>query len=111
MLLTALMAAMGVASMQAEKVAQAIWTAGNTTLTFIYDETVYNEGDTFNGETVTNVWSGEKLSQQYKDYGYIVIDNWNYEVIGNMTTAVFDESFKDFAPTNTSYWFHSCSKI
>ena len=113
MLLTVLMAAMSIASMQAEKVAQAIWTAGNTTLTFIYDETVYNEGDTFNGETVTNVWSGEKLSQQYTMglYGYFTNDNWNEEVRGNMTTAVFDESFKDFAPTNTSYWFNSCSKM
>ena len=96
-------------SAQAEKVAQAIWTAGNTTLTFIYDETVYNEGDIFKGETVTNVWNGDMLSQQYETYwGETWENNWNDDVKNNMTTAVFEMSFKGFAPTNTSCWFSSC---
>jgi hypothetical protein len=44
---TVLIAAMSIASMQAEKVAQAIWTAGNTTLTFIYDEFRHRESDRY----------------------------------------------------------------
>ena len=99
---------MSIASMQAEKVAQAIWTAGNTTLTFIYDETVYNEGDTFNGEIVTNVWKGVDLNKTLAEqYVY----KWNKALQESITKAVFKESFKDFAPTNTSYWFYNCEKL
>lgn len=100
--IVAFMVAMSVASAQAEKVAQAIWTAGNTTLTFIYDETEYNEGDTFNGETVTNVWKGEELNNGY---------NWNKNLQASIKKAVFEESFKNYAPTKTSYWFCNCKNL
>ena len=43
------------------KTAQAIWTAGNTTLTFTYEEPV-SVGSTYNGQTVSAVWSGTDVT-------------------------------------------------
>ena len=45
----------------AEKTPQAIWCESNTTLYFINSETVYAEGGTYDGQTVTNVWSGNDV--------------------------------------------------
>lgn len=39
---------------------QVFWCEGNTTLSFLYDEP-YEEGATYNGQTVTSVWSGDDI--------------------------------------------------
>ena len=100
-ILLATLALVSFMTMWAQKTPQAIWTEGNTTLTFINSETVYAEGDTFNGETVTNVWSGSQVTE--------VSDNtppkWKNVSNKTVTSVVFDESFQDVKPTSTSQWF------
>ena len=83
---------------------QAIWTKGNTTLTFLSSEKLYAPGDDFNGQTVTNVWSGEDVTNSPTSaYSY---PNWNSSVNSSLTTVVFDESFKNIKPQSTAYWFN-----
>lgn len=89
----------------AQKTAQVIWTEGNATLTFINSETVYAKGDNFNGETVTEVWSGSRVTNTGST------PYWQTVVWRTLTTAVFDESFKDVRPLSTCRWFGSCSSL
>lgn len=93
-------------TVKAEKTAKAIWTAGNTTMTFVYDERTYNVGDTYGVETITNVWEGNEVigdvSGQRK---------WTNTVSSSLTKVVFDESFKDASPTSCAYWFYNCIKL
>ena len=92
----------------AENIAQVIWTEGNTTLTFLSSENLYAQGDDLNGQTVTNVWSGEDVTNSPTWFYH---PKWNSSVNSSLTTVVFDESFKDVKPQSTAYWFYECSKL
>ena len=98
-----------------EKVAQAIWTKGNTTLTFIYDEKVYKEGDLFNGQIVTNVWNDKCEDYEdgsiYKTYWNCEYYKWNDDVRTSLTRAEFDKSFADFTLADTRGWFSECVEL
>ena len=56
-----------------ESVAQAIWTEKNTTLTFYYGPQV-SANDSFNGEIVTDVWSGTDVTDSE------IGPQWNYQI-------------------------------
>ena len=71
------------------KTAQAIWTAGNTTLTFTYEEPVSVRG-TYGGQTVTAVWSGTDVTATGTTN-----PGWLTTVKGSLTTVVFKSVFKD----------------
>ena len=83
---------------------QVVWTEGNTTLTFISSENFYGPGDTFNGETVTDVWinfnTGEYSSPK-----------WLSTVQGTLTHVVFDDSFASYLPPSCSCWFYNCGQL
>ena len=85
----AAMTIMSVLSVQAEKTAQLIWTAGNATITFIYDEKVYNEGDSYNGQDIASVYVWKK---------HDVFWGLDSEVTSSLTKSIIDKSFKDFSP-------------
>ena len=92
----------------AASVAQAIWTSGNTTFTFHYGPAV-NPGDSFNGSTVTKVWSGTAVTEcgNFNMPG----PDWTSAIMDKVTKVVFDSSFSQVRPTRTWNWFSSCSKI
>ena len=92
----------------AASVAQAIWTSGNTTLTFHFGPQV-KVGDSFNGSTVTNVWSGTAVTEcgSFNMPG----PDWTSVVKDKVTKVIFDTSFSQVRPTRTWNWFSSCSKI
>jgi len=92
-----------------DHVVQTVWTEGNTTLTFLNSETVYASGDDFNGQTVTNVWSGLDVTKS--PASVFAVPRWISSVSSSLTTVVFDESFKDVKPQSTNRWFRSCSKL
>ena len=79
-----------------------VWTEGNHTLTFFCDETdEYYEGDLFNGEEITMVWSGT-------------------DVTGGSTSSIFypsvekvviDESFSSVKLYYLSRMFKDCSNL
>ena len=82
---------------------QAIWCESNTTLYFINSETVYAEGDTYDGQTVTNVYSGEDVTASPTDYDEspaFTQELWEY-----CTRVVFDKSFASIRPTSCHDWF------
>ena len=84
--------------------AMAIWTAGNTTLTFLASDN-YKAGDTYNSQTITNVWKGTNVSASAGTPA------WLGTVQGTMTKVVFDASFKYVKPTTCRSWFYKCGKL
>ena len=104
-------------TVKAEKTAKAIWTEDNTTMTFVYDETTYNNtGDTYGGETITNVWVGNEVIgddlEAYSSSGSTSYwRKWSSTVFSSLTKVVFAESFKDARPTSCAYWFFYCTSL
>ena len=74
----------------------AIWCEGNTTLYFTADGNNYTPGGTYNGQTITNVWSGNYITQSGSSY-----PSWHSIVVGSVKNVVFDSSFKARQTTAT----------
>ena len=87
-------------------VAQAIWTAGNSTLTFYYGKQV---SGSFGGEKITNVWSGTDVTDSGNGWPkwYSNADNSPTKA----TRVVFDNSFSVVRPTSTYAWFYKFSRL
>ncbi|GEM_PF-1451384 len=96
---------------------QVIWTESNKTLTFFYGGKVY-VGDTFNGYTVTNVWSDAQVTNSSQtgkpDWAMTVSQKIARKTIivpaegsvwGAVTKVVIDESFSLVKPNSTRSWF------
>lgn len=85
-----------------EEMPQVIWCEDNNTLYFTNSETEYDAGDTYDGQIVTNVWSGSVVTatptDDYPDFNYTA-DNY-------CTRVVFDESFATVRPTSCYGWFN-----
>lgn len=82
---------------------QVIWTRGNKTLTFYYGMPV---GSTFNGQTVTQKWSGDAVLNNTA-----ISAAWISTVKSDVTTVTFDKTFANARPTTTKGWFYNCSKL
>ena len=89
-----------------DDVEQAIWTEGNKTLTFYYGP-LFSAGDSFRGETVTNVWSGWGITHS----SLIRSPAWNSTVNKTATNVVFDTSFSEVRPTSLYKWFYGFSEL
>ena len=87
------------------KTAQAIWTEGNTTLTFTYEEPV-SVGGTYGGQTVSAVWSGTAVTATGTNN-----PGWIDTVKGSLTAVVFKQSFQSVKPTSCSGWFYGCTRL
>ena len=91
-----------------ENVAQAIFTEGNLTLSFTYDR-LYTIGETFNGATITALWSGDEVTSSgdapgWAEY-YSASSEVYYELIYPIQKVVFYESFSQVRCTSTASWF------
>ncbi len=80
---------------------QVIWCEDNTTLYFINSETVYDAGFTYDGQVVTNVWSGTVVTATPTDN----YPDFNTTAKQHCTRVVFDESFATVRPTSCYGWF------
>lgn len=107
---------------------QAIWTEGNRTLTFYYGE-LYGVGEVFNGQKVTQVWSGDhfnEIESTTLKYTYRLVPGWvSEESLFDDTDntfrcsdfalqieyAVIDPSFKNYKMTRTRYLFCNCKNM
>ncbi len=85
-----------------------VWCGGNTTLYFLYDEQ-YEVGDTYKGQTVTNVWSGDDAVLKTGTTG----PAWAYNdpVSTACTKVVFEPSFALVRPQKTARWFNFFEKL
>ena len=86
---------------------QVIWCESNTTLYFINSETLYAAGGTYDGQTVSRVWSGTDVTATQP----INYPDFNHAVDESCTRVVFDESFASVRPTSCACWFNYCEKL
>ena len=87
---------------------QALWCSGNNTLYFVNNilGQSYAPGSTYKGQTVTNVWSGTKVT----DTGERGNPGWN-AIKDACTKVVFEPSFADVRPKSLYGWFSGFTKL
>ena len=90
---------------------KAIWTADNNTLTFMDSNTIYKVGDSYNGQTVTNVWYGAEVTATSGTEAGLDAPGWQEIVSPTLTNVVFASSFKNVKPKSFGKWFQNCSKL
>ena len=89
------------------KVAYAIWCEGNKTLYFDYADTGRSVGKTYDGQTITSVWSGNSVVNTPQED----VPVWSDVVKKACTHVVFKESFSEVRPTSLHYWFSEFKKL
>ena len=89
--------------------AYALWCEGNKTVYYVYGETAYAAGGTYDGQTITQVVEGGRL------FYWINEEEGEYFLAEgprlNAERVVIDASFKDFKPTDCSIWFEGMEKL
>ncbi|MCR5131656.1 MAG: BspA family leucine-rich repeat surface protein [Prevotella sp.] len=104
---------------------QVIWCEGNGTLYLTNSETVYSADDTYNGQTVSKVWSGSDVTRNVSDTGAPAWRTLDYPsdydpdydpepedvVANNVTRVVIDESFKDVEVNSLFEYFYGLENI
>lgn len=86
-----------------EPIAQVLWCNDNRTLYFIGNPTVQNVGDTWDGQTITEVWSGNDVINSPVSYDYG--PGWTNTYWGWRNRVVIDESFAEIRPKCLYKWF------
>lgn len=81
--------------------AWAAWCADNATLYFGYGDVPF-KGETYLGHTVTDVWSGIKVTGEPTGIGGT--KPWN-DIRRNIENVVFDKSFVEARPISCKNWF------
>ena len=104
---------------------QAIWTEANKTLTFYYGN-LYNVGEKFNNQIITQIWSGDHYKDIKVGSTYLTTPGWvtspsyvdmtkkvfSYSGFAeNIETVVFDKTFSNFRPTSARYLLAGCSNL
>ncbi len=86
-------------------VAQVVWCKDNTTLYFI-NAPELKEGDTWDGQTVSNVWKDQDVTNIEGAPGWSEkIDG--YVIGAHATRVVFDKSFADVRPKSCYEWLYN----
>ena len=86
----------------------AAWCESNTTLYFFNSEEPIVVGGMHDGQTITNVWSGDDVLDAAQSYTQAI---WCSVVANTLTTVVFEDSFKDTKPVSCNWWFCKCTKL
>ena len=90
--------------------AKAIWCAGNTTLYFTYDTKTYAVGDTYDGQTITDVYGVGTSGYSYNDRYDNTLERYHStapwdSTADTATDIVVASNFSQFKPTSYDYWF------
>lgn len=85
-----------------EDIAQVVWTESNSTLTFCYMPEI-QIGEIFGGAKVTQVWSGEDVTNSPQDRD----PKWGAV---KPKKVLIDESFQKVKPKSMAYWF-ACGDV
>ena len=80
---------------------QALYTAGNQTLTLVYSDSVYVTGNKIGGYEIAEVWANEFDSKM----------QWNTSVKKQLKKVVFDPSFAKASIQSTAHWFQQCENL
>ena len=87
------------------KFSHAIWCEGNNTLNFAVLDHECQVGDTYNNQTVTNVWHGTQISNSDTSTG----PEWRRN--GTATKVVFEPSFAQSRPKSLYRWFYNFTNL
>ena len=82
-------------------IAYALWCEDNSTLYFLTSSESLEAGGTYDGQTITEVWSGEAITD-IPETGYPQFTKNR----GLTKRIVIDKSFKEVKPKNMSRWFY-----
>ncbi len=85
--------------------AQALWCDAAKTLYFLAPKKVYKVGETYDGQTITNVWSGDQVSNTGT-----TAPGWN-TIKGDATEVVIDASFVEATPQSLYQWFDGFTNL
>ena len=92
-------------SIKHDATAYAAWCKSNGTLYFINSTVPLNAGDKWDGQTITQVWSGADITHS-TCYSFPMWGTGNYDIGEKVTRVVFDPSFADVRPTSCRCWFY-----
>lgn len=95
-----------VAQLYAAKTAYAIWCSGNKTLYFTYSNASLAKGGTYEGQTITGLWSGDKVLRSGTS-----APGWNMTVRETMERVVFAADFAEAKPASLRSWFYFCTRL
>ena len=93
-----------------QKKAHAIWCEENSTLYFTNSPGVFTQGDKFNGHTITNVWSGEEVTNYYSEE-YPIYAPWASMIMSSCKTVFIDGTFKSVKPKTLRGYFLNASDL
>ena len=88
-----------------ELVNAALWCQDNSTLYFVRQPIEVVNGDTWDGQTITNMWYGDAVN----NVGW-AIPEWKIAK-STATKVVFDESFADARPKSCYAWFNDFNTL
>ena len=90
-----------------DRVAAAIWTESNKTLTFATLPYTTKVGDSFSGRPVTALWRDDEVTASGDK-----VPQWTSESYAHgATNIVFDPSFADCLPTSLYAWFKDMTSL
>ncbi len=92
-------------SAKAAQTAYALWCESSATLYFVYSSTSFKSGQSYDGQTVTRVWTGSEVT------GSASVPAWNIQVRSTVKRVVFVQGFQEVKPTSTLEWFYRCGKL
>ena len=101
MLLSSLLGGAGYSSVLAAAKAYALWCEGNKTVYYVYGETAYAAGGTYDGQTITKVYDN-KITAWDDD---CECEDMDWDVVGKIKKVVFDASYSAARPTDLSWFF------
>ena len=82
--------------------AKALWCAGNTTFYLTYDSNTYNVGDSYDGQTITNVYDIPGTNAPAKAA-------WE-PIAGSVTSVVVNSNFSNYKPEDLKCFFYLFTK-
>ena len=71
-------------------------------LVFLASNSTYNDGGMWNGHKIVGVYSGMRALENH---------NWTRKDGTEISSVVFDPSFAQVSPTNTTYWFNGLTNL
>lgn len=101
MLLSSLLGGAGYSSVLAAAKTYALWCEGNKTVYYVYGETAYAAGGTYDGQTITKVYDN-KITAWDDD---CECEDMDWDVVGKIKKVVFDASYSAARPTDLSWFF------
>ena len=85
---------------------QMIWCEGNKTIYFIGVANPYAQGETYDGQTITETFYGEAVTNSSSQYN----PTWN-DKTRSAERVVFDESFETLYPKSFNGWFYAHKEL